>query len=86
MKAWSEILKTMQKHGLAYCGQIPSATPRKSFKTIMTPKGTLDGNYIIVFQKRETIESPQFSGTVDEARELAIKCAERIIATRKAVY
>lgn len=86
LKAWSEILKTMQKHGLAYCGQIPSATPRKSFKTIMTPKGTLDGNYIIVFQKRETIESPQFSGTVDEARELAIKCAERVIATRKAVY
>ena len=85
LKAWSEILKTMQKHGLAYCGQIPSATPRKSFKAIMTPKGTLDGNYIIVFQKRETIESPQFSGTVDEARELAIKCAERIIATRKEV-
>ena len=85
LKAWSEILKIMQKHGLAYCGQIPSATPRKSFKAIMTPKGTLDGNYIIVFQKRETIESPQFSGTVDEARELAIKCAERIIATRKEV-
>ena len=85
LKAWSEILKTMQKHGLAYCGQIPSAAPRKSFKAIMTPKGTLDGNYIIVFQKRETIEFPQFSGTVDEAKELAIKCAERIIATRKEV-
>ena len=85
LKSWSEILKTMQEHGLAYCGQIPSAAPRKSFKTIMTPKGTLDGNYIVVFQKRTTIESPEFYGTVDEAKKLAIECAERIIATRKEV-
>lgn len=85
LKSWSEILKTMQEHGLAYCGQIPSAAPRKSFKTIMTPKGTLDGNYIVVFQKRTTIESPEFYGTVDEAKKLAIECAKRIIATRKEV-
>ena len=85
LKSWSKILKTMQEHGLAYCGQIPSATPRKSFKTIMTPKGTLDGNYIVVFQKRVTIESPEFDGSVDEAKKLAIECAERIIAARKEV-
>ena len=85
LKSWSKILKTMQEHGLAYCGQIPSAAPRKSFKTIMTPKGTLDGNYIVVFQKRATIESHEFDGTVDEAKKLAIECAERIIATRKEV-
>lgn len=85
LKSWSKILKTMQEHGLAYCGQIPSATPRKSFKTIMTPKGTLDGNYIVVFQKRTTIEHPEFEGTVDEAKKLAIECAERIITTRKEV-
>lgn len=75
----------MQEHGLAYCGQIPSAAPRKSFKAIMTPKGTLDGNYIVVFQKRKTIEVPQFDGTVDDAKKLAIECADRIIATRKEV-
>ena len=85
LKSWSKILQTMKEHSLAYCGQIPSATPRKSFKTIMTPKGTLDGNYIVVFQKRATIESPEFDGTVDEAKKLALKCAERIIATRKEV-
>ena len=51
----------------------------------MTPKGTLDGNYIVVFQKRTTIESPEFYGTVDEAKKLAIECAKRIIATRKEV-
>ena len=75
----------MQKHGLAYCGQIPSATPRKSFKTIMTPKGTLDGNYIVVFQKRAISETPQFNGTIDEAKKLAVECAKRIIAERKEV-
>ena len=85
LKSWSKILKTMQEHGLAYCGQIPSSTPRKSFKTIMTPKGTLDGNYIVVFQKRLTIESPEFHGSVDEAKKLAIECAERIVAARKEV-
>ena len=85
LKSWSKILKTMQEHGLAYCGQIPSATPRKSFKTIMTPKSTLDGNYIVVFQKRTTVESPEFDGTVDEAKKLAIKCAEKIIATHNEV-
>lgn len=85
LKSWSEILKTMQEHGLEYCGQIPSAAPRKSFKAVMTPKGTLDGNYIVVFQKRVTIEYPQFVGTLDEAKKLAIESAERIIATRKEV-
>ena len=83
LKSWSEILKMMQTHGLAYCGQIPSATPRKSFKAVMTPNGTLDGNYIVVFQKRAYIESLQFNGTVEDAKKLAIECAERIIAARK---
>lgn len=85
LKSWSEILKTMQKYGLAYCGQIPSATPRKSFKAIMTPKGTLDGNYIVVFQKRKTVDISQFNGTVKDAKKLAVECASRIIAERKEV-
>ena len=85
LKSWSEILKLMQEYGLAYCGQIPSATPRKSFKAIMTPKGTLDGNYIVVFQKRDTIEAHQFDGTVEDAKQMAIACAGRIISERNAV-
>lgn len=85
LKSWSKILETMKEHGFAYCGQIPSATPRKSFKAIMTPKGTLDGNYIVAFQKRATIEYPEFLGTVDEAKKLAIECAKRIITARKEV-
>lgn len=85
LKSWSEILRTMQKHGLVYCGQIPSAAPRKSFKTVMTPKGTLDGNYIVAFQKRETSLLPHFDGTLAEAKNLAIECAKRIITERKDV-
>lgn len=80
LKAWNEILKMMLEHDLAYCGQIPSATPRKSFKAVMTPKGTLDGNYIIVFQKKEDIEEHQFDGTVEDAEKMAIECAGRIIS------
>lgn len=85
LKSWSEILKTMQKYSLAYCGQIPSAAPRKSFKTVMTPKGTLDGNYIVVFQKRKTVGIPQFNGSVNDAKKLAVECASRIMAERKEV-
>lgn len=85
LKSWSVILKMMQRFGLAYCGQIPSAAPRKSFKAVMTPKGTLDGNYIVVFQKRKTINVPQFSGTVDDAKKMAIECASRVIAERQEV-
>lgn len=85
LKSWSEILKRMQEYSLAYCSQIPSATPRKSFKAIMTPKGTLDGNYIVVFQKRDNIESHQFNGTVEDAKQMAIECAGRIISKHKEV-
>ena len=85
LKSWSEILKIMQQYGLAYCGQIPSATPRKSFKAVMTPNGTLDGNYIVVFQKRNTVGIPQFNGSVGDAKKLAVECASRIIAERKEV-
>ena len=82
LKSWSEILRMMRECGLEYCGQIPSATPRKSFKTIMTPKGTLDGNYIVVFQKRTMRETLPFSGSIEDAKRLAIECARRIIVTR----
>jgi len=85
LKSWSEILKMMREHSLTYCGQIPSATPRKSFKTVMTPKGTLDGNYIVVFQKRATTKQHPFNGNVDDAKKLAIECAGRIISERTEV-
>lgn len=85
LKSWSGILKLMQEYGLAYCNQIPSATPRKSFKAIMTPKGTLDGNYIVVFQKKDAIEAHQFNGTVEDAKQMAIDCACRIISERNEV-
>lgn len=85
LKSWSEILKMMQQYGLEYCGQIPSATPRKSFKAIMSPKGTLDGNYIVVFQKKESIEEHRFNGTIEDAKKMAIECAGRIIFERNEV-
>lgn len=82
LKSWSAILNIMQEHGLAYCGQIPSETPRKSFKAILTPKGTLDGNYIVVFQKRASVESHPFTGSIEDAKKLAVECASRIISER----
>lgn len=85
LKSWSDILKIMQEHGMTYCGQIPSAAPRKSFKAVMTPKGTLDGNYIVVFQKKSINKLPEFNGTIDEAKKLAVECAKKIILEHKEV-
>ena len=75
----------MHQNGYKYCGQIPSATPRKSFKTVITPKGTLDGNYIVVFQKQQYSAITRFEGNLDEAKELAISCARKIISENKMV-
>lgn len=80
LKSWNEIFETMGEHGLIYCGQIPSASPRKSFKTVITPKATLNGNYIVVFQKKTFSEEHKFRGNLDEAKKLAIECARRIIS------
>lgn len=85
LKSWSYILTLMQEHGLDYCSEMPSATPRKSFKTVMSPKSTLDGNYIIVFQKKRVKKKAVFNGTIFDAEKLAIECAHKIISERIAV-
>lgn len=78
LRSWNRIIKTMMHEGLAYKMQIPVPSPRKSFKTVMTPKGTLDGNYIIIFQKAESA-MPITNWDIDSAHNAAIKCAEKII-------
>lgn len=85
LKSWSYILTLMQEHGLKYCAEMPSATPRKSFKTVMSPKSTLDGNYIIVFQKKTSEKKAIFNGTIADAERLAIECAHKIISKHVAV-
>jgi adenine-specific DNA methylase len=79
LTSWSHILSLMNKRGLQYRSQIPVASPRKSFKTVMSPERTLDGNYIIVFQKENDCEIAEFKGDDREAKRLAILCAQRII-------
>lgn len=85
LKSWSNILNLMERYGLTYCGQIASAAPRKSFKTVMTPKGTLDGNYIVVFQKKGIPVREVFNGSVEDAKKLSLACAHKIVARKKEV-
>jgi len=51
----------------------------------MSPKGTLDGNYIVVFRKKATYERAEFKGTLEAAKKLAVECAREIITARTAV-
>ena len=86
LKSWSNILSLMRKYNLEYCGQMPSSAPRKSFKTVMSPKSTLDGNYIIAFKmNRGNHVIPIFKGTINDAKEAAINCAAKIISNKKNV-
>jgi len=78
--SWNHILTLMRKNGFAYQGQAPIGAPRKSFKTIMSPNSTLDGNYVIVFRKR-TQHQLIFEGTLVDAEKAAIDCARKIIQT-----
>lgn len=79
LKSWQSILTLMEKYGLRYVYQIPTAAPRKSFKTVMSPRSTLDGNYLIFFVKENISSHVLFNGDIQDAAELAKKCAERII-------
>lgn len=76
--SWNNILTLMGKYGLAYQGQAPIGSPRKSFKTIMSPNSTLDGNYVIVFRKRQQ-HQPVFEGSIVDAEKAAMDCARKII-------
>lgn len=85
LKSWSRILTMMQKNHLRYVYQIPTAAPRKSFKTIMSPKSTLDGNYLLFFVKDSKSDNNEFKGDLADAIEMANLCAENIIRSRKRV-
>lgn len=79
LRSWSRIIDTMSRAGLVYRMQIPVPAPRKSFKTVITPKGTLDGNYVVVFQKRTAHAIPHTEWQVSRAQTAAVECAENII-------
>jgi adenine-specific DNA methylase len=85
LKSWQHILSMMQNHGLKYVYQIPTAAPRKSFKTVMSPRSTLDGNYLLFFTKESRIIKQDFSGELSDAETLAVECAERIIQSSENV-
>lgn len=85
LKSWSNILSMMQMNGLRYIHQVPTPAPRKSFKTIMSPKSTLDGNYLLFFVKGDVPAERQVVQDVNEAVEMASECADRIIRSREHV-
>ena len=85
LKSWSSILTMMQANRLRYVYQIPTAAPRKSFKTIMSPRSTLDGNYLLFFVKDSNLVTKSFDGDVADAVEMANSCAERIIRSQEHV-
>lgn len=82
LKSWSSILTMMQANKLRYVYQIPIAAPRKSFKTVMSPRSTLDGNYLLFFVKDSKLTVKSFKGDITDAIEMANSCAERIIRSQ----
>ncbi len=85
LKSWAKILNMMCAEGLRYVYQIPTAAPRKSFKTVMSPRSTLDGNYLVFFVKDGKEQKVTFAGSVIEAKQAACDCADRIIRSSEHV-
>lgn len=85
LKSWAKILNMMCSEGLRYVYQIPTAAPRKSFKTVMSPRSTLDGNYLVFFVKDGDKQNVSFTGSIAEARQAACECADRIIRSQEQV-
>lgn len=85
LKSWANLLAMMQNNQLRYVYQIPTAAPRKSFKTVMSPRSTLDGNYLLFFIKDSQIKRKEFVGDLTDAITMAEACAERIIQSREHV-
>lgn len=85
LKSWAKILRMMAAENLRYLYQIPTAAPRKSFKTVMSPRSTLDGNYLLFFIKDKKDKAEGFSGSIEDATKLACECAERIIRSKEKV-
>ena len=85
LKSWTNILNMMKEEGLRYSYQIPTAAPRKSFKTVMSPRSTLDGNYLVFFVKDLVCSEDISVWTLDEAVDAACECAKRIIRSQEYV-
>lgn len=81
LRSWDSILSLMEECGYAYLDQMPIASARKSFKTVLSPGKNLDGNYLIVFRK-EAATSHQsaraFTGDLEEAEQLAFSKVKEI--------
>ncbi|EHL04970.1 DNA (cytosine-5-)-methyltransferase [Desulfitobacterium hafniense DP7] len=78
LKAWSNIIRAAENAGLAYQGQVSVGRQRRSFKTVLSPNRTLDGNYLIVFRKIG-FNPPTFNGDINAAVERCVMVAKSII-------
>ena len=84
LRAWDNIISSLERAGLKYMIQVPVSAPRKSFKTVMSPKSTLDGNYVVFFQKRN-INNKSKTWTLDEACSEVISTAKQILLSKDKV-
>ncbi|MGG4553041.1 DNA adenine methylase [Paenibacillus humicus] len=78
LNAWSCIIRSAEQAGLAYQGQVKIGRQRRSFKTVMSPNRTLDGNYLIIFRKRAA-HPPIFDGNIETAIQRCEVLASEII-------
>lgn len=78
LRAWSSLISAAQNVGLAYQGQVRIGRQRRSFKTVLSPERTLEGNYLIIFKKRE-MHLPIFDGDLNHAIIRTVRVAKHII-------
>lgn len=70
--AWSRVILAAHQAGLAYEAQVRLGRERRSFKTVLSPDRTLNGDYLLIFRKRECT-LPCFEGTLEEAENQVVR-------------
>ena len=78
LAAWSGLMAAAHDAGLAYEGQVSVNRTRRSFKSILSPLRTLNGEYVILFRKRSA-HWVRFEGDVDGAAARCRSIAADII-------
>jgi hypothetical protein len=77
--AWSNLLLSAQEASFAYQGEARIGRQRRSFKTVLTPNKTLDGNYLLIFKKRK-IYPKLYAGNMEAAIASVVQNAKIVIA------
>ncbi len=78
LSAWADLIQSCRDAGLSYEGQLSINRNRRSFKSILSPQRTLNGEYLVVFRKGID-RAIAYDGDLDVARRRCCNMALEVV-------